>query len=88
MEFLILILVLGRVVSQHTQWPILIRMQVARSGKAGSIFSGKTETFVSAFRKDVETLVGVQKRFTRMFPRLVGINHKERLDGLGLFSLA
>ena len=39
------------------------------------------------YRKDVEALERVQKRFTRMLPGLEGMSYKERLDKLGLFSL-
>ena len=39
------------------------------------------------YRKDIIKLERVQKRFTRMLPRLDGLSYKERLDRLGLFSL-
>ena len=39
------------------------------------------------YRKDIIKLERVQKRFTRMLPGLDGLRYKERLDGLGLFSL-
>jgi len=39
------------------------------------------------YRKDVEVLERVQKRFTRMLPGLEDRNCTERLDKLGLFSL-
>lgn len=39
------------------------------------------------YRKDVETLERVQRRFTGMMAGLEGIKYKERLDRLGLFSL-
>ena len=35
----------------------------------------------------MEALERVQKRFTRMLPRLEGISYEERLEKLGLFSL-
>ena len=39
------------------------------------------------YRKDIIKLERVQKRFTRMLPGLDGLSYKERLDGLGPFSL-
>ena len=38
------------------------------------------------YRKDVIKLERVQKRFTRMLPRLDGLSYKERLDRLEHFS--
>lgn len=43
---------------------------------------------VSPYRKDVEALEKVQKRFTRMLPVFKGISYKERLVRLALFSSA
>ena len=39
------------------------------------------------YRKDVETLERVQRRFTRMLPGMEGLSYEERLEKLGLFSL-
>eukprot|EP00061_Rhincodon_typus_P012874 g38893.t1 len=39
------------------------------------------------YRKNVEALERLQKRFTRMLPSLEGMNYKERLEKLRLFSL-
>ena len=39
------------------------------------------------YRKDVEALERVQKRFTRMLPGMEGINYEERSEKFGLFSL-
>eukprot|EP00061_Rhincodon_typus_P007698 g29660.t1 len=39
------------------------------------------------YRKDVEALQRVQKKFTRMLLELEGMNYKERLEKLWLFSL-
>ena len=39
------------------------------------------------YRKDVETLERVQRRFTRMLPGMEGLGYEERLKKLGLFSL-
>jgi len=36
--------------------------------------------------KDVISLEGVQRRFTRMLPGMEGFSYEERLDRLGLFS--
>eukprot|EP00061_Rhincodon_typus_P018792 g48117.t1 len=38
------------------------------------------------FKKDIVELERVQKRFTRMLPRLEGLSYRERLIRLGLFS--
>jgi len=44
--------------------------------------------FQSPFlRKDVLALEGVQRRFTRLIPGMVGLKYEERLTRLGLFSL-
>ena len=39
------------------------------------------------YRKDVECLERVQRRFTRMLPGMEGLGYEERLEKLGLFSL-
>ena len=39
------------------------------------------------YRKDVNALDGVQRRFTRMLPGMEHLNYEERLGRLGLFSL-
>ena len=39
------------------------------------------------YRKDVESLERVQRRFTRMLPGMGGLGYEERLKKLGLFSL-
>ena len=39
------------------------------------------------YQKDVEALEKLQKRFTRMLPRMEGISYEERVEKLGLFSL-
>jgi len=39
------------------------------------------------YRKDVEALERVQRRFTRMLPGMVGRCYEERLRDLRLFSL-
>ena len=39
------------------------------------------------YRKDVNSLEGVQRRFTRMLPGMEHLSYEERLDRLGLFSL-
>eukprot|EP00061_Rhincodon_typus_P011775 g37044.t1 len=39
------------------------------------------------YKKDVIALEGVQRRFTRMLPGMDKLSCKERLDGVGLFSL-
>jgi len=39
------------------------------------------------YRKDVDALERVQKRFTRMLPGLEDMDYEERLNKLGLFSL-
>ena len=38
-------------------------------------------------RKDILTLEGVQRRFTRLIPELRGLDYDERLSRLGLYSL-
>eukprot|EP00061_Rhincodon_typus_P004050 g21630.t1 len=37
--------------------------------------------------KDIVKLEGVQKKLTSMLPGLEGLSYRERLNGLGLFSL-
>ena len=39
------------------------------------------------YRKDVEAIERVQRRFTRMLPGLGGMPYEDRLRELGLFSL-
>ena len=39
------------------------------------------------YRKDVNALEGVQRRFTRMLPRMEHLSYEERLDTFGLFLL-
>ena len=39
------------------------------------------------YRKDIIKLERVQKRFTRMLPKVDGLSYKGRLDRLGLLSL-
>ena len=39
------------------------------------------------YRKDVDALERVQKRFTRMLPGLEDMDYEERLNKLGLFLL-
>ena len=43
---------------------------------------------VTLLGKDIIKLERVQKRFTRMLLGLDGLSYKERLNRLGLFSLA
>uniref|UniRef100_UPI00398ECED7 nucleotide-binding oligomerization domain-containing protein 1-like isoform X3 n=1 Tax=Pristiophorus japonicus TaxID=55135 RepID=UPI00398ECED7 len=38
-------------------------------------------------RKDILAVEGVQRRFTRLIPRMAGLTYEERLDQLGLYSL-
>eukprot|EP00061_Rhincodon_typus_P013614 g40098.t1 len=42
-----------------------------------------TQFWLSHYRKDVEALERVQKRFTKVLPGLEGMIYKERLDKLG-----
>ena len=45
------------------------------------------EIVMSRVDKDVEALEGVQRRFTRMLPGMVGRSYEERLRDFRLFSL-
>eukprot|EP00061_Rhincodon_typus_P007449 g29158.t1 len=47
----------------------------------------EVEVVFQAWRKDVEALERVQKRFTRMLPGFEDMSYKERLEKLELFSL-
>ena len=38
-------------------------------------------------RKDILTIEGVQRRFTRLIPRMAGLSYVERLERLGLYTL-
>lgn len=42
---------------------------------------------IAMLYKDVILLQRVQKRLARMLPKLEGLNYKEQLDRLGLFSM-
>eukprot|EP00061_Rhincodon_typus_P005440 g24955.t1 len=51
------------------------------------LFKYCVQFWLPHYRKVVEALERVQKRFTRMLHGLEGMNYKERLDTIDLFSL-
>ena len=38
-------------------------------------------------RKDILAIEGVQRRFTRLIPGMVGLSYAERMEQLGLYTL-
>eukprot|EP00061_Rhincodon_typus_P017263 g45878.t1 len=66
------------------RWEVMLRLYKTL---VRPLLEDYVQFWLSSYRKDIIKLDKVQERFTWILSVLKGLNYKERLDRLGLFSL-